>query len=211
MEVRGNFCIYRNAPCARSPVAACRRRAVPEGEARSRCWGHGGIVPGNGDYLTEQGASTRSCSRGTRPPSVQYDDDRHFRMRSGIDRPATDRGGDSRSRPFHHARAGHGAGSRTVDHFYEGRIGYSLNTGTRRNLQRGQLYRAYLALGLRYRWRTRRDRARGPVHPVHAQVDAQSQRKLTVGKPALLRLMFHFLEPDEQGKPTALVACPATR
>ena len=36
-----------------------------------------------------------------------------------------------------------------------------------------------------------------------AQVDAQSQRKLTVGGNLFsFGLMFHFLEPDEKGKPT---------
>src|SRR2546425_12336851 len=81
-----------NAPCARSP-ARCfrrRRRRSREGEGTiTLLGGMRGVIPGNGDYLTEQGASHQVVQPGGLASfGYQYDDDLHFKIDVGymIDR-----------------------------------------------------------------------------------------------------------------------------
>ena len=87
-----------------------------------------------------------------------------------------------------------------------GGIGYMLNTGSRGGVDNEANSTAgYVALGLRVQ-------LGGPVALVvedryllaSAQVDTQSKQTLNTGGNFFsLGLMFHFLEPDEKGKPQA--------
>src|SRR5882762_4249348 len=192
-----------NAPCARSPARRFRRR-----RRRSR-------EGGRHDHAA--GRHARSHSRQRRLPDrtgglasfgYQYDDDLHFKIEVGymIDRYRI-AGGDLQVKtvPIMLALDTVLVRGQSVTVYGGGGIGYSLNTGTRQGISNeANSTAAYLALGLRFH-------LAGPVAMVledrytlsTAQVDAQSQRKLTVGGNLFsFGLMFHFLEPDEKGKPT---------
>src|SRR5882672_821404 len=172
-------------------AASAAAGAVPEkGEGTiTLLGGMRGVVPGNGDYLTEQGASHQLVQPGGLASfGYQY-------------------GGDLQVKtvPIMLALDTVLVRGQSVTLYGGGGIGYSLNTGTRQGISNeANSTAAYLALGLRFQ-------LAGPVAMVledrytlsTAQVDAQSQRKLTVGGNLLsFGLMFHFMEPDEKGKPT---------
>jgi outer membrane protein with beta-barrel domain len=167
------------------------------------------IVPGNGDYLNEQGASHRILQPGGLVSlGYQYDEELHFKIEVGY---MYDRyriaGGDLqlKSIPILLALDTALVRGQAFTLYGGGGIGYSLNTGTRHGVSNeANSTAAYIALGLRFQ-------LGGPLAIVledrytlsSAQADAESQEKLTVGGNLLsLGLMFHFLEPDDKGKPT---------
>ena len=213
MEERRNFCILPQMRLALAVLLAAfsAAAAVPEkGEGTiTLLGGMRGVVPGNGDYLTEQGASHQVVQPGGLASfGYQYDDDLHFKIEVGymIDRYRI-AGGDLQVKtvPIMLALDTVLVRGQSVTFYGGGGSGYSLNTGTRQGISNeANSTAAYLALGLRFQ-------VAGPVAIVledrytlsTAQVDAQSQRKLTVGGNLLsFGLMFHFLEADEKGKPT---------
>ena len=192
-------------------AASSAAAAVPDkGEGTiTLLGGMRGVFPGNGGYLTEQGASHQVLQpAGMVSFGYQYDEDLHFKIEVGY---AIDRyriaGGDLQVRtvPILLAIDTALVRGQSVTFYGGGGIGYSLNTGTRQGVSNeANSTAAYLALGIRFQ-------VGGPLAIVledrytlsSAQVDAQSQQKLTVGGNLLsLGLMFHFLEPDEKGKPT---------
>src|ERR1700730_13408917 len=195
MEVQRNFCILPRMTLALALLlaASSAAAAVPEkGEGTiTLLGGTRALFPGNGDYLTEQGASHQVLQPGGLVSfGYQYDDDLQVK-----------------TIPIMLALDTLLVRGQSVTFYGAGGIGYSLNTGTRQGISNeANSTAAYLALGLRFQ-------VAGPVAIVledrytlsNAQVDAQSQRKLTVGGNLLsLGLMFHFLEPDDKGKPTGL-------
>jgi hypothetical protein len=167
------------------------------------------LLPGNGDYLNEQGASHRVIQPGGLASfGYQYDEELHFKIEVGY---MYDRyriaGGDLlvKSIPILLALDTALIKGERFTFYGGGGIGYSLNTGSRGGVDNeANSTAAYLALGLRFQ-------VAGPVALVvedrytlsTAAVDAQSTQRLTVGGNLLsLGLMFHFLEPEEKGKPT---------
>ena len=213
MEEQRIFCILPQMRLALAILlaASSAAAAVPEkGEGTiTLLGGTRALVPGNGDYLTEQGASHQVLQPGGLVSfGYQYDDDLHFKIEIGylIDRYRI-AGGDLQVKtiPIMLALDTVLVHGQSVTLYGAGGIGYSLNTGTRQGISNeANSTAAYLGLGIRFQ-------VAGPVAIVledrytlsSAQVDAQSQRKLTVGGNLLsFGLMFHFLEPDEKGKPT---------
>jgi len=83
----GNFCILPQMRLAASQSCSpLSPPPPPSREGRSTITllgGMRGVVPGNGDYLTEQGPRTRSCSRGTRLLRYQYGRRPPFQIESG--------------------------------------------------------------------------------------------------------------------------------
>jgi len=167
------------------------------------------LLPSNGDYLIEQGASHQGLQPGGLASfGYQYDDELHFKIEVGyfIDRYHI-AGGDLqvRSIPILLALDTTLFRARGFTFYGGGGIGYSLNTGTRQGVSNEANSTAgYVALGVRFQ-------VAGPMALVvedrytlaSAQVDAQSNQKLNVGGNLFsLGLMFHFLEPDDKGKPT---------
>ena len=167
------------------------------------------LLPSNGDYLIEQGASHQGLQPGGLASfGYQYDDELHFKIEVGyfIDRYHI-AGGDLqvRSVPILLALDTTLFRGRGFTFYLGGGIGYSLNTGSRQGISNEANSTAgYAALGVRFQ-------VAGPVALVvedrytlaSAQVDAQSNQKLNVGGNLFsLGLMFHFLEPDDKGKPT---------
>jgi hypothetical protein len=188
-----------------SPVLA----AVPEpGEGTiTLLGGLRTIIPSNNDYLVEQGATHAQLQPGFLGSfGYQYDAELHFKIEIGY--------------LFDHYRIpGGDLDVRTIPVllgldtvlwrgnaftlYGGGGIGYSLNTGSRGGLNNEANSTAgYLALGFRFQ-------LAGPLALViedrwtlaSAQVDAaNSTQTLNVGGNLLsLGLMFHFLEPKEDG------------
>ncbi len=185
--------------------------AVPEkGEGTITLLGGGRtMLPTNGDYVTEQGAShTVVQPGGIASFGYQFDEELHFKIEVGY---MYDRyhipGGDLtvRSIPVLLALDTALARGDAFTFYGGGGIGYSLNTGSRGGADNEANSTAfYLGLGLRMQ-------IAGPLALVvedrytlsSAQVDApHSGLKLNVGGNLLsIGFMFHFLQPDEPGKP----------
>jgi outer membrane protein with beta-barrel domain len=168
------------------------------------------LLPGNGDYLTEQGATHRVLQPGGLASfGYQYDEELHFKIEVGY---LYDQyriaGGDLRikSIPILLALDTVLVRGSSFTFYGGGGIGYSLNTGSRGGVDNEANSTAgYVALGFRIQ-------VAGPLAIViedrytlaSAQVDANSSERLNVGGNLLsLGFMFHFLEPDDKGKPTA--------
>src|SRR5467141_4902523 len=88
MEVRRNFCILAQMRLALAILlaASSTAAAVPEkGEGTiTLLGGTRALVPGNGDYLSEQGASHQALQPGGLVSfGYQYDDDLHFKIEIG--------------------------------------------------------------------------------------------------------------------------------
>ena len=192
-------------------AASASAAAVPEkGEGTITLFGGARtLLPGNGDYLNEQGASHKALQPGGLASfGYQYDEELHFKIEIGY---MYDRyriaGGDLmvRSIPILLALDTALIKGASFTFYGGGGIGYSLNTGSRAGVDNEANSTAgYVALGIRMR-------VAGPLAVVvedrytlaSAQVDAQSTQRLNVGGNLLsVGLMFHFLEPDEKGKPT---------
>jgi opacity protein-like surface antigen len=192
-------------------AASASAAAVPEkGEGTiTLLGGTRTLLPGNGDYLNEQGASHQMIQPGGLASfGYQYDEELHFKIEVGY---MYDRyriaGGDLvvKTIPILLALDTVLIKGRAFTFYGGGGIGYSLNTGSRAGVSNeANSTAASLSLGLRLQ-------ITGPLALVledrytlaSAQVDAQSTQKLNVGGNLLsLGLMFHFLEPEEKGKPT---------
>lgn len=192
-------------------AASTAAAAVPEkGEGTITLFGGARtLLPGNGDYLTEQGATHRVIQPGGFASfGYQYDEELHFKIEIGY---MYDRyriaGGDLqvKSIPILLALDTVLIHGQAFTFYGGGGIGYSLNTGSRGGVDNEANSTAgYVALGLRFR-------LAGPLALVledrytlaSAQVDAQSSQRLNVGGNLVsLGLMFHFLQPDDPGKPT---------
>ena len=212
MENQPDFCILPQMRLALAVLlaASSAAAAVPEkGEGTISVFGGArALIPGNSDYLTQQGATHRTLQPGGLASfGYQYDEELHFKIEVGY---LTDRyriaGGDLQVRTIPILLALDTAlvkGQRFT--FYGGGgIGYSLNTGSRGGVDNEANSTAgYVALGLRLQ-------IAGPVAAVieerytlaSAQVDPQSKERLNVGGNLFsVGLMFHFLEPDDKGKP----------
>jgi|SRR5215470_2474242 len=193
-------------------AAAPALAAVPEkGEGTISIFGGARALPGNGAFLDEQGASHSVFQPGVLSAfGYQYDEDLHFKIEIGyfLDRYRIP-GGDLevRSIPILLALDTALVRGNRYTLYGGGGIGYSLNTGSRHGVDNEANSTAgYVALGFRFQ-------LGGPVALVleerytvsSAQVDAQdSQQRLNVGGNLVsLGLMFHFLEPEEKGKPQA--------
>jgi len=213
MEERRKFCILWGMRLALAVLlaASAASAAVPEkGEGTITLFGSARAIPGNGDYVTEQSASHQVIQPGGLASfGYQYDDDLHFKIEVGylIDRYSIV-GGDLRvtSVPIFLALDTPLIKGRSFTFYGGGGIGYSLNTGSRHGISNEANSTAgYVGLGLRFQ-------VSGPLALVvedrytvaSAQVDApNSTRHLNVGGNLFsVGLMFHFLEPDEKGKPT---------
>jgi hypothetical protein len=192
-------------------AASSAMAAVPEkGEGTITVLGGARtLLPSNGDYLIEQGASHRAFQpAGLASFGYQYDEDLHFKIEVGylIDRYRI-AGGDLEVRtiPILLAMDTSLLRTRALTLYLGGGIGYSLNTGTRQGVSNeANSTAAYGSLGVRFQ-------LPGPLALVFeerytfasAQVDPQSQQKLNVGGNLFsVGLMIHFLEPDDKGKPT---------
>ena len=192
-------------------AASAASAAVPEkGEGTITLFGGARtLLPGNHDYLNEQGATHRALQPGGIASfGYQYDDELHFKIEIGY---MYDRyriaGGDLtvRSIPILLGLDTALIKGRGFTFYGGGGIGYSLNTGSRAGVDNEANSTAgYLAIGVRMQ-------VAGPLAVVveerytlaTAQVDAQSSERLNVGGNLLsVGLMFHFLEPEEKGKPT---------
>jgi Outer membrane protein beta-barrel domain len=192
-------------------AASSAAAAVPEkGEGTITLLGGARmLLPSNGDYLTEQGASHQGLQPGGLASfGYQYDEDLHFKIEVGylIDRYRI-AGGDLEVRtiPILLAMDTALVRARALTLYLGGGIGYSLNTGTRQGVSNeANSTAAYGSVGVRFQ-------LAGPMALVveerytfaSAQVDPQSQQKLNVGGNLFsVGLMIHFLEPDDKGKPT---------
>jgi Outer membrane protein beta-barrel domain len=192
-------------------AASAASAAVPEkGEGTITLFGTARAIPGNSDYVTEQGASHQIIQPGGFASfGYQYDDDLHFKIEVGylVDR-YTIATGDLRvtTIPIFLALDTPLVKGRTFTFYGGGGIGYSLNTGSRNGISNEANSTAgYVGLGVRFQ-------LAGPLAVVvedrytvaSAQVDAaNSSHRLNVGGNLFsVGLMFHFLEPDEKGKPT---------
>ena len=192
-------------------AASAAAAAVPEkGEGTiTLLAGARSLFPGNPDYLTEQGATHGVVQPGGMASfGYQYDEELHFKIEIGY---MSDRyriaGGDLtvRSIPILLGLDTVLVHGKSFTFYGGGGIGYSLNTGSRAGTDNEANSTAgFVSLGLRWQ-------LAGPVAMVledrytlaSAQVDAQSNQRLNVGGNLLsLGLMFHFLEPDDKGKPT---------
>jgi hypothetical protein len=208
-----NFCILREMRLALALLlsASAAAAAVPEkGEGTITILGGArALLPGNGDYLTEQGATHRVIQPGGLVSfGYQYDEDLHFKIEVGylVDRYRI-AGGDLsvRSIPVLLALDTTLVRGSAFTFYGGGGIGYSLNTGSRGGVSNEANSTAgYVSLGLRLR-------LGGPMALViedrytlaSAQVDPQSTQHLNVGGNLLsVGLMFHFLQPDDHGKPS---------
>jgi opacity protein-like surface antigen len=191
-------------------AASAAVAAVPEkGEGTITLFGGArSLFPGNSDYLTERGATHQSIQPGGLASfGYQYDEDLHFKIEVGY---MADRyriaGGDLAVKSIPILLALDTALFRrsAFTLYAGGGVGYSLNTGSRAGVNNeANSTAAYASLGLRFQ-------VAGPLAFViedrytlaSAQVDAESTQKINVGGNLLsLGLMFHFLEPDEKGKP----------
>jgi len=213
VEEGRKFCILRQMRLALALLlaASSATAAVPEkGEGTITILGGARtLLPGNGDYLSEQGATHRVIQPGGLASfGYQYDDDLHFKIEVGY---LYDRyriaGGDLsvRSIPVLLALDTTLVRGSAFTFYGGGGIGYSLNTGSRSGVNNEANSTAgYVSLGVRFR-------LAGPMALViedrytlaSAQVDPQSTQRLNVGGNLIsLGLMFHFLQPDDHGKPS---------
>jgi hypothetical protein len=193
-------------------AASAAAAGVPEkGEGTITLFGSARtLFPGNSDYLSDTGGTHQPVQPGGLASfGYQYDDDLHFKIEVGylVDRYQI-AGGDLRVRSvpillgldtsvFH---------THSLTIYAGGGIGYSLNTGTHHGVDNeANATAAYVSVGVRLK-------LPGPMALVvedrytlaSAQVDPESTRKLNVGGNLFsLGLMFHFLEPDDKGKPQA--------
>ena len=214
MEQRRIFCILPRMRLALALLlaASASAAAVPEkGEGTITLLGGArALVPGNGEYLTEQGASHQPIQPGGMASfGYQYDEELHFKIEVGYMYDRYRVGGTNllvvKTIPILLAIDTALIKGRAFTFYGGGGIGYSLNTGSRGGVNNeANSTAAYLSLGVRFQ-------VAGPVALVlenrytlaSAQVDPQSTQKLNVGGNLLsLGLMFHFLEPEEKGKPT---------
>ncbi|HEY6909978.1 MAG TPA: outer membrane beta-barrel protein [Myxococcales bacterium] len=194
-------------------AAAPALAAVPEkGEGTIAILGGvRSILPGSQDYLDEQHATHRAPEPGGIASfGYQYDDELHFKIEVGylIDRYRTGTGEDLRikSIPILLALDTVLVRGQAFTFYGGGGIGYMLNTGSRGGVDNEANSTAgYVALGLRVQ-------LGGPAALVvedrymlaSAQVDPHSKQSINTGGNLFsLGLMFHFLEPDEKGKPQA--------
>lgn len=164
------------------------------------------IVPSNGDYLNEQGASHQPIQWGGLASfGYQWDDELHFKIEIGY---LADRykiaGGDLQIRSIPILLAMDTAlwKGNAFTLYAGGGIGYSLNTGTRGGTSNEANSTAgYVGIGLRLQ-------IAGPLAVVFedrwtlasAQVDAgNSQLSLNVGGNLFsVGLVFHFFEKEEK-------------
>lgn len=214
MECRQIFCILPPMRLALAVLLAASGAfaAVPEkGEGTITIFGGArSLFPGNSEYLVEQGASHQPVQPGGIASfGYQYDEELHFKIEIGY---MYDHfhiaGGDLvvRSIPILLALDTVLIKGQKFTFYGGGGIGYSLNTGSRGGVDNEANSTAgYVALGFRMQ-------LPGPMALVvedrytlsHAQVDPQSTQMLNVGGNLLsVGLMFHFLQPDDKGKPTA--------
>src|SRR4051812_17513375 len=206
MEERRNFYILSRMRLALAVLllASSAVASVPEkGEGTiSLLGGARLLVPSNGDYLIEQGASHQGVQPGGFASfGYQYDDELHFKIEVGyfVDRYRI-AGGDLlvKTIPILLALDTVIVKARGFTFYAGGGIGYSLNTGNRQGVSNEANSTAgYAALGVRFQ-------VAGPVALVvedrytlaNAQVDPQSQQHLNVGGNVLsLGMMVHFFEP----------------
>jgi hypothetical protein len=168
-------------------------------------------VYGNGAYLNEQGATHQLLQPGGLASfGYQYDEELHFKIEIGymLDRYRI-AGGDLsvKSIPITIGLDTALWKGSWFTLYGGGGIGYSLNTGTRGGVSNEANSTAgFLCLGFRARLLEKlalviEDR----VTLASAQLDAanSTQRLNTGGNFFSVGLMFHFLEPDDKGKPQA--------
>src|SRR5256886_13806400 len=159
MDERRNSCILLQMRLALAVLlaASSAAAAVPEkGEGTITLFGGvRTLVPGNGDYLTEQFATHRTLQTGGLASfGYQYDEEQHFNIEVGY---LWDRyriaGGDLevKSLPVLLALDTALVHGRSFTFYGGGGIGYSLNTGKRNGVKKEANPTAgYGALGLRY-------------------------------------------------------------
>jgi hypothetical protein len=192
-------------------AAAPAIAAVPEkGEGTIAVLPGVRAVYGNGGYLDEQGASHQLLQPGGIASfGYQFDDELHFKIEIGyqLDRYRMP-GGDLTVKTIPIT-----IGLDTTlwkgswfTLYGGGGIGYSLNTGTREGVNNEANSTAgFVGLGLRLRLAEKlalvfEDR----VTLASAQVDPVSTRQLNTGGNFFsVGLMFHFLQPEDKGKPQA--------
>jgi len=214
MEKQPDFCILprmRLALAALLAASSAVAGAPEKGEGTITLLGGArALFPTNSDYLTEQGATHRMLQPGGLVSfGYQYDEELHFKIEVGYLADTYRIAGGNlqvRSIPILLALDTALVKGGSFTFYGGGGIGYSLNTGSRGGVDNEANSTAgYVSLGLRLQ-------IAGPVAAVieerytlaSAQVDPQSKERLNVGGNLLsLGLMFHFLEPDEKGKPTA--------
>ncbi|HZX96277.1 MAG TPA: outer membrane beta-barrel protein [Myxococcales bacterium] len=191
-------------------AAAPALGAVPEaGEGTISILGNvHTVIPSNTGYLVEQGATHSTAQPGGIAAfGYQYDEELHFKIEVGY---LYDKyriaGGDLliRSVPILIALDTALWKGRIFTLYGGGGIGYMLNTGSRHGVDNEANSTAgYVALGVRVQ-------LGGPMALVFedryllasAQVDPESKQVLNLGGNMLsLGIMFHFLEPDDKGKP----------
>jgi hypothetical protein len=213
MEEIPIFCILLQMRFALAVLLAASSAvaAVPEkGEGTIALFGGGrALLPTNSGYINEQLATHQVIQPGGLASfGYQYDDELHFKIEVGY---LWDRyrivGGDLqvKSIPILLGIDTVLAQGQSFTVYGGGGIGYLLNTGSRHGVDNeANSTAAYIALGIRFQ-------IAGPLAIVledrfiyaMAQVDAESTQKLNVGGNLLsLGFMFHFLEPEEKGKPT---------
>src|SRR5437899_9181397 len=211
MEERRNSCILTQMRLALALLLAASSAAAAvaeKGEGTiTLLGGVRALLPGNGDYLTEQLATHRTLQPGGLASfGYQYDEELHFKIEVGY---LWDRyriaGGDLevKSIPVFLALDTALVHGRSFTFYGGGGIGYSLNTGKRNGVSNEANSTAgYVALGLRYQ-------LAGPIslgiqdrqHLDSAQVETPGTTRLNVGGNLFsLGCMFHFLEPDDAGK-----------
>lgn len=193
------------APAIAAPPVSI---GVPEkGEGTVALFGGLRLIPGNGNYLNDQGGKHQLLQPGALAAfGYQFDEELHFTidLGYGIDSYQLNTGGDLLVRSFQVL-----LGLDTVlkrgpwyTIYGGGGIGYSLNTGSRNGINNEANSTAvYLALG----WRMRLTEKVALVLEdrytlANAAVDPTSTRTLNVGGNLLMvGFLFHFLEPDEKG------------
>jgi hypothetical protein len=193
-------------------LAAPAMAAVPEkGEGTITFFGGAhSVLPSNQGYLNEQLAAHTAVQPGMIGSfGYQYDEELHFKIEVGY---IYDRyrmaAGDLlvKSIPIFLALDTALFKGKNFGFYVGGGIGYMLNTGTRGSVDNEANSTAgYVSLGFR-------TQLAGPLALVvedryilaSAQVDPQSTQVLNVGGNLFsVGLMFHFLEPDDKGKPQA--------
>jgi opacity protein-like surface antigen len=193
------------APAVAAPPATI---GVPEkGEGTIALFGGSRFIPGNGNYLNDQGGKHQLFQPGALAAfGYQFDDDLHFTidLGYGVDSYQLNTGGDLLVRSFQVLLGVDTALKRgswyTV--YGGGGIGYSLNTGTRNGVNNEANSTAvYLALGWRIRLAEKLALVLEDRYTLaNAAVDPTSTRTLNVGGNLfMVGFLFHFLEPDEKG------------
>jgi hypothetical protein len=184
--------------------------AVPEkGEGTITLLGGARYLWGNGDFIQDQFAAHKVFQPGgVAAFGYQYDDELHFKIEIGyLYDSYRIPGGDLvvKTIPILLALDTVLLAGKWFTLYGGGGLGYSLNTGTRGSGSPNEANSTagYVAIGFRVR-------LGGPVALVledrlqisSAQVDSTYQKPLNVGGNLLsVGLMFHFLEPEEKGRP----------